>query len=398
MARPLDGVRVLDLSRVLAGPYCTQLLADLGAEVWKVERPGTGDDTRAWGPPFSAGESAYFLSVNRGKQSVAIDLSTAAGADLSRALAARADVLVENFRPGAAARLGLDPAALATEHPRLVVASLSGFGAEGPDSDRTGYDALVQAMGGLMSINGEEGAAPLKVGVALADVIAGQLCASGILAALLERERTGRGRRVEVALQDALVAALVNQAQAALVSGQAPRRMGSLHPHIVPYQPFETADGWLVLACGNDAQFEAACAVLGLGELAQDPRFATNGDRVRHRDQLVPALARVLLGDTTASWTARLTEARVPAGPIRDLTEVLGDPQLTTRGMVREVQHPTIGALELVGNPVRIDGESEIAPGPPPLLGEHTDRVLAVVLGLDERELARLREAGAIGG
>lgn len=392
----LDGIRVLDLSRVLAGPYCSMLLGDLGAEVIKVERPGRGDETRGWGPPFLGEESAYYLSVNRNKRGVAIDLKDERGLELVRELAAQSDVVLQNFRPGGAERLGLDAHSLRARTPRLVHCSITGFGSEGPDAQRTGYDALIQATGGLMSITGEPEGAPLKVGVAICDVLAGQMAANGILAALFHRERSGEGQALEVALQDALVSALVNQAQGYLASGQVPGRLGSAHPHIVPYQTFECADGHLVIACGNDGQFAALCGVLELEALATDERYATNAERVRHREQLLPRLQERLRSASAAHWESALTAARVPAGRIRDLGAVFADPQLHTRGMLVELQHPAIGAYRTPGNPLRLSATPPAYERPAPRLGEHTAEVLRELCGVTREELDALRARGAI--
>ncbi len=400
MSGALSGLRVLDLSRVLAGPLCTMMLSDLGADVVKVERPGAGDETRTWGPPFAAApdgtrESAYFLCTNRGKRSIAIDLARPAGLRLATRLAERADVLVENFRPGGLARLGFDVDALRATNRGLVHAALTGFGDEGPDADRPGYDALIQATAGLMSVTGAPGGEPIKVGVAVADVLAAHWLLSGILAALFHRERTGEGQRVSVALQDALVASLVNQAQSALLTGVAPRPMGSAHPNIVPYQAFRARDGWLVLAAGNDAQYRAACDALGLGELGSDPRFADNPGRVAHREELVGLLAARFATDDVAAWCERLRARDVPAGPVRDLGAVLADPQIRGRGMVRTLEHASLGPFETVASPLRLERTPPELRRAPPRLGEHGAEIVADWLALAPDAARALRDEHA---
>jgi crotonobetainyl-CoA:carnitine CoA-transferase CaiB-like acyl-CoA transferase len=409
----LGGVRVLDLSRVLAGPWCTQTLADLGAEVIKVERPPGaghpgGDDTRAWGPPFlkdrqghDTAEAAYFLGTNRNKRSVTIDLAHPQGPALVRRLAARCDVLVENFKVGDMARYGLDAATLRATHPGLIYASITGYGQTGPYRDRAGYDFAIQGLGGLMSITGERddlpGGGPQKVGVAVADLFTGLYACIAILAALRHRARTGEGQVIDMALLDAQVAMLANQGANFLLTRQPPRRAGNAHPNIVPYQVFEAADGHLILAVGNDAQFERFCAVAGCPELARDPRFATNADRVRARGALVPALAALLRRRTRADWLAALEAAKVPCGPINDLADLFADPQVRAREMVVPVAHPLSDALELTASPLRLSATPVEVRRPPPLLGEHTDEVLAE-FGIDAAERERLRGVGAIGG
>ncbi|ROR32455.1 CaiB/BaiF CoA transferase family protein [Inmirania thermothiophila] len=399
---PLAGVRILDLSRVLAGPWATQLLADLGAEVIKVERPGGGDETRGWGPPWAGdpaagAPSAYFLCANRGKRSVAVDLARPEGAALVARLAERCDALVENFKVGGLARYGLDYASLSARNPRLVYCSITGFGQDGPYAARPGYDLLIQAMGGLMSITGEPGGEPQKVGVALTDVLTGLYAAVAVLAALRERDRTGRGRHIDLALMDVEVACLANQALNYLVSGEPPRRLGNAHPNIVPYQAFEAADGWFVVAVGNDAQFRRFCDVLGLAGLADEPRFATNAARVRHREALIPLLAARLRERPRAHWVQALEAAAVPAGPINDVADVFADPQVRHRGLARRLTHPRWGALPQVASPIRMDGAARMAEAAPPALGEHTEDVLRELAGVEAGEIARLREAGIIG-
>jgi crotonobetainyl-CoA:carnitine CoA-transferase CaiB-like acyl-CoA transferase len=408
----LHGVRVLDLSRVLAGPWCTQTLADLGADVIKVERPPSdkhpgGDDTRAWGPPFLKDEAgrdttdaAYYLGTNRNKRSICVDVARAEGQALVRRLAARCDVLVENYKVGDMARYGLDAASLLQACPRLVYCSITGYGQTGPYRERAGYDYAVQGMGGLMSVTGERddrpGGGPQKVGVAVADLFTGMYATVAILAALRHRDATGRGQAIDMALLDTQVAMLANLGANYLVTRRAPRRMGNAHQNIVPYQVFEVADGHLILAVGNDTQFERFCAEAGCPELARDPRFATNAARVRHRDALVPLLAERLRRRARADWLAALDAAGVPCGPINDLTDVFADPHVQARGMTVTMAHPLNPALELVASPLKLSATPVTLRHPPPLLGQHTDDVLAE-FGLAAQEIAVLRRSGVIG-
>lgn len=371
---PLAGIRVADFSRVLAGPLATMLLADLGADVIKVERPDGGDDTRAWGPPFLGGDAAYFLSLNRNKRSVALDLQAPEGVAAARRLALSADVVVENFRPGLMARFGLDHGSLAAERPDLVTCSLVAFDEEGGSASRPGYDIIVQALSGLMSFTGQPGGEPTKVGVALLDVICGLYAANGILAALLERSRTGRGRRVVVSLYGSSLAAMVNQAANYLLGGLVPQPLGNQHPNIVPYQLFEAADRPFILAAGNDRMFERTCEVLGRPDLATDERFATNEARVRHRETLIPVLAEAFRSRPAAAWLAALEGAGVPCAPVLRMDEVFATPE--GAGMIQELEDATRGTLRLVASPIRLDGEVPPARMPPPRLGEHTREVL----------------------
>jgi crotonobetainyl-CoA:carnitine CoA-transferase CaiB-like acyl-CoA transferase len=372
-------VRVLDLSRVLAGPLCTMVLGDLGADVLKVERPGAGDDTRHWGPPWAAGpdgrEAAYYLCVNRNKRSVAADLKTEEGRALVRRLAREADVLVENYAPGTLEGWGLGYDDLARENPGLVFCSITGYGSEGPEAGRPGYDFAVQARAGWMAITGEPAGEPVKVGVALVDVLTGQNAAVAVLAALRERDRGGRGQRVEVALFDSAVAALVNVAQAALVTGAEPRRWGNAHATIVPYQTFAAADRPFAVAVGNDAQWRRLCGAIGAGELAEDPRFATNPGRVENRDALVPALDEHFRRRSAAEWLARLEAAGVPCAPVQTVGEALADPVLTGRGGLWEMEGDTYGAVSTVASPLRFSRTPAALRRPAPALGEHTAEV-----------------------
>jgi crotonobetainyl-CoA:carnitine CoA-transferase CaiB-like acyl-CoA transferase len=373
MALSLSGVRVADFSRVLAGPLCTMVLADLGADVVKVERPGAGDETRSWGPPFVADDAAYFLSVNRNKRSVALDLSSEEGRRAARALALRSDVLVENFRPGLMDRFGLGHEDLRAEHPGLVYCSITARGGEA-DPALAGYDLAMQALTGLMSITGAPGGEPTKVGVALLDVVAGLYAVAGILAALRARDRTGEGQRVEVSLFDAGVASLVNQAANHLLGGIVPGRMGNEHPNIVPYQAFRASDRPFVLAAGNDELFARACGAIGRPDLARDPRFASNGDRVRNRTALSAELEEALAREPAAEWLRRLAEAGVPAAPDRTQDEVFSSPQ--GAAVTTEVADPARGPLRLVADPIRLGGGAKPPDRPPPALGEHTEEVL----------------------
>jgi len=401
--KPLDGIRVLDLSRVLAGPWCTQLLADLGAEVIKVERPGAGDDTRHWGPPWHSHEdekvAAYFLAANRGKKSAAIDFAQPAGAALVRRMAAQCDVLVENFKVGGLAKFGLDAASLRAANPRLVYASITGFGQDGPYADRAGYDYIIQGMGGLMSItglpDGEPGGGPMRVGVAVVDLFTGLYASNAILAALNQRHATGEGATIDLSLFETQLAMLANQATNALISGKDPPRQGNTHPNIVPYQPFDAADQPIIIAVGNDRQFARLAEMLGAAEWSKDHRFASNADRVAHRNDLVPLIAARIATRPAAEWLDRFEAAGIPAGPINRIGQALGDPQAEHRHAVRRFGEGALGEVPTVGSPLRFDGERADADLPPPALGEHTDEVLAE-LGIAADEIERLRGAGVI--
>ncbi len=408
----LAGVRVLDLSRILAGPWCTQTLADLGAEVIKIERPSSdkhpgGDDTRGWGPPFlkdasgnDTGEAAYFLGVNRNKRSVTIDIAQREGQVLIRQLAGQCDVLVENYKVGDMARYGLDANTLRQHHPKLIYCSVTGYGQTGPYRDRAGYDYAVQGLGGLMSVTGERddrpGGGPQKVGVAVADLFTGMYATVAILAALRHRDAGGEGQVIDMALLDTQVAMLANLGANYLLTGQAPQRAGNAHQNIVPYQVFEVADGHLILAVGNDGQFQRFCAVAGCEALAQDPRFAKNADRVRHRELLLPLLAERMRLRQRADWLAALDAATVPCGPINTLAEVFADPQVQAREMTVTVAHPHDPALMLVASPMKLSATPVQTRLPPPLLGQHTDAVLGE-FGIDATQRQRLRERGVLG-
>ena len=408
MTTSLDGIRVLDLSRVLAGPWCTQTLADLGADVIKIERPGSGDDTRGWGPPFledgagnDTAEAAYYLGTNRNKRSVTCDIAQPAGQQVIRELVSRCDVFVENFKVGDMARYGLDYASLEASNPRLVYCSVTGFGQTGPYRERAGYDYAIQGMGGLMSVTGERddiGGGPQKVGVAVADLFTGMYACVAILAALRHAANTGQGQHVDMALLDTQVAMLANLGANYLVDGKVPARAGNAHQNIVPYQVFEVAPAaggqkdHLILAVGNDGQYAKFCQVAGRPELAADPRFAKNQDRVRNRAALVPMLEEVMKGRSKAQWLAALEAAKVPCGAINNLAEVFADPQVEARGMVTRWGHPLQPELRLVSSPIRLSATPVRAELPPPLLGQHTRQVLQELLDCSDDRLAQLKK------
>jgi crotonobetainyl-CoA:carnitine CoA-transferase CaiB-like acyl-CoA transferase len=396
---PLAGLTVLDLSRVLSGPYCTMQLADMGARVIKIEHPHRGDDTRAWGPPWvgegDARESSYFLSVNRNKESVALDFKTADGRAVLDQLIARADILIENFRPGTLAKLGLDYATLSAKFPRLIYASISGFGQHGPRAKEAGYDAMVQAEGGLMSITGVPDAPPVRLGVAIADIAAGLFATQGILLALIARGTTGRGQYVDIGMFDATLALLTYQAERTLITGTAPTRLGNTHASIAPYDTFAASDGTLVLAVGNDEQWQRFCAAASLPDAGADARFLTNDRRVRHYDTLHPIVARAIAGDTVDGWLTRLRAAGVPAGAVRQIDAVLADAQTAARHMVETTAHPTLGAVPVLGVPVKLSETPGSVRTAPPVLGQHTAAVLAE-LGMSTGTIAALSEAGVL--
>jgi len=411
MAGALSHIRVLDLSRVLAGPWAGQILADLGADVIKVERPGSGDDTRAWGPPYLKDEAgddtdvaAYYLCANRNKQSITIDFTQPAGQKLLRELVLECDVLLENFKTGGLTQYGLDYASLKEVHPKLVYCSITGFGQDGPYAARAGYDFLIQGLGGLMSLTGlpegEPGAGPIKAGVALTDILTGLYATSAVLAALAYRDqngyRSGTGQHIDLALLDVQVACLANQAMSYLTSGQAPTRMGNAHPSIVPYQDFPTADGYMILAVGNDGQFQRLCEAAGCPELGNDARYSSNQARVQNRATLIPLLKQRTVLRNTAEWIALLEQAGVPCGPINTLAEVFADPQVLARRLQIEMPHPTAGSVSLVASPIRLSATPVEYRNAPPLLGQHTETVLREKLGLGREQIEALHSAGVI--
>src|SRR5688572_25801894 len=392
---PLAGLTIVDLTRVLSGPYCTMLLADMGARVIKIEQPGRGDDTRAWGPPFVGEESAYFLSINRNKESVTLDFKATEGRRILNQLISTADILVENFRPGVMSRLGLDYAALAERYPRLVFCSISGFGQNGPRRDHAGYDAVIQAEGGLMSVTGDADGRAFRVGVAVTDMVAGLLAAQGIVLALFARERTGRGQQVDISMLDGVISLLSYHASIYLTTGETSRRVGNRHATIAPYDTFPTADGEFFLAVGNDEQFVRFCRVTGLQELVEDVRFATNPSRVQHASALKARLSAVLRARPRAHWLAALTEAGVPCGSVRDIAEVMTDPQLAARRMIEAVEHAALGPLKVLGVPIKLSGTPGSVRSAPPSLGQHTDAVLEE-LGIDRAAIDTLRRDGVV--
>lgn len=403
----LSHIRVLDLSRVLAGPWAGQILADLGAEVIKVERPGSGDDTRAWGPPYlknadgeNTSEAAYYLSANRNKQSVTIDFTRAEGQKLVRELAAKSDILIENFKVGGLAAYGLDYASLKAINPRLIYCSITGFGQTGPYAKRAGYDFMIQGLGGLMSLTGrpegEEGAGPVKVGVALTDILTGLYSTTAILAALASRDQGGSGQHIDMALLDVQVACLANQAMNYLTTGVAPHRLGNAHPNIVPYQDFPTADGDFILTVGNDSQFRKFAEVAGQPQWADDPRFLTNKLRVANRALLIPMIRQATVFKTTAQWVSELEVAGVPCGPINNLAEVFADPQVQARGLAMSLPHSSGESVPLVASPIRLSETPVEYRYAPPLLGEHTYEVLQALLGLQVEEVSLLCQAGVV--
>jgi crotonobetainyl-CoA:carnitine CoA-transferase CaiB-like acyl-CoA transferase len=392
---PLAGVRVLDLSRILSGPFATMIFADLGADVIKLENPRTGDDTREWAPPYQGDQSAYFLSVNRNKRGVAVDLKTERGRDVALRLADRADVLMENFRPGTAGRLGLGYDELSARNPRLIYASISGFGQTGPYASEPGYDAIAQALGGLMSVTGEADGEPVRVGNSAADLFAAMWAAIGILAALHARHTTGRGEWIDISLLDGQIASLTYLAGGYFASGEVPRRYGSAHPSIVPYQALRTGDGHLMVAVGNDALWRRFAPLVGLPELVDDPRFATNPQRVANRAELIRRIETSLAAKDSAVWAEELSRAGIPAAVINGIDAALVHPQVQAREMVVTTEHPTAGTLRMTGSPIKLSQYKATVRRPPPMLGEHTDEVLSE-LGYSASDVEAMRDAGAV--
>lgn len=396
MPGPLEGIRVLDLSRILAGPYCTMLLGDLGADILKIEQPGAGDDTRTWGPPWVDHESVYYLSINRNKRSVTLNLKHARARELVLRLAERSDVVIENFKVGGLAAMGLGYEQFRAVNPRLVHCSITGFGPDGPYAQRPGYDFIAQGMGGIMSVTGEPDGQPQKVGIAIADLTTGMFAAIAILAALRHRDETGEGQHIDVSLLESVVGWLTNVAAAYLLAGVVYPRYGNAHPNIVPYRLFRARDKWFIVAAGNDRQFAALCEVIGRPDLAQDPRFRLNPDRVLNREVLEATLSEIFATRDAETWIEALLAVGVPSGPVNSIDDVFRDPQVLARQMVVQVEHPTLGALKLPGFPFKLSATPATARRHPPRLGEHTEEVLRDVLGLAPDEIAALRQEGAI--
>jgi formyl-CoA transferase len=393
---PLAGVRVLDLTRVVAGPYCSMFLGDLGAEVVKVEQPGAGDDTRGWGPPFAGGESAYYLCINRNKKSLTLDLKSRRAVQLLRELAKCADVIIENFRPGTMERLGLGEKELRALNPRLIYASLTGFGADGPMSDWPGYDLIVQAWGGLMSITGTPDGEPVKVGVAIIDLVAGLMLGKAITAALFAREKIGVGQRIDTSLLEAEVASLINVGSNYLVGGKIPARWGNAHPNIVPYQNFKTADGYLVIGVASEMIWSRFCQAIGRPDLTGDPRYANNSKRVENRAELIALLSQIFLARGNEGWFKVLTDAEVPCAPVQSIDQVFQAPQVLHRDMLMEVEHPTAGRVRMAGIPVKFSVTPASVRQPPPLLGEHNGEILKSWLGMSAEAIDELKREKVI--
>ncbi len=397
MNGPLDDVLVLDLTRVLSGPFATQQLVDMGATIIKIEHPKLGDDTRRFGPPFVNGESTYFMSINRGKKSLAVDLKHEKGKELIRTLAKRSDVLVENFRPGTAERLGLGPDMLRAQNPKLITCSISGYGRGSKTFEgKPGYDAIIQAVSGVMALTGEPQGEPTKVGIAISDMIAGLYAAQGIIAALFSRERDGQGRHIEISMQDAMCSMLTYQAAIYFASGHAPARMGNAHPSICPYETIDTKDGVYALAVGNDAQFERLLDLLQLGRLKDDERFKTNRSRVENRSALLSQLAPKFKEKTKGEWDTLLKQSNIPGGPVLEVPQALSHPQLQARGSILEHQHPIAGKIRTIASPVRIDHQPPVTSAPPPVLGQHTREVLKTRLGMNDLQIDALLAEGVI--
>jgi formyl-CoA transferase len=396
MQRPLEGIRVLDLSRVLAGPYCTMTLGDLGADVIKVEQPGTGDDTRRWGPPWAGTESAYYLCVNRNKRSITLDLKSEQGKQILIDLAKQADIVVENFKVGALDRMGIGYRDLSAVNPGLIWCSITGYGQDGPFAGHAGYDFVAQGEAGIMSITGEVNGEPMKVGVAIVDITTGLFSSNAILAALHARHATGQGQHIDSSLFSSAIAWLANVGSSYLTTGDLPERLGNAHPSIVPYQTFKTKDLWIIIGAGNNRQFESLCTIVGLEHLASDARFMDNPSRVANRDELIPLLQEVLITREADDWLAEISAAGIPCGPINTLDRVFSHPQTQHRNMVVEMEHPTAGKIRLAGIPFTMSGTPPAILRHPPLLGEHTDEVLTNELGYDLVSIGELRQQGVI--
>lgn len=396
MHKPLEGVKVLDLTRVLAGPYCTMMLADMGADVVKIERPGTGDDTRAYGPPFLNGESAYFLSVNRNKRSLTLNLKHAEALGMLRRLLEKADVVVENFRPGTMESFGFGYEAVHDFNPRLIFCSISGYGHTGPESHLPGYDLIIQGKGGIASLTGDTAGPPSKVGTSQADIVAGMMGFQGILLALLARSQTGKGQKVDIGMLDCQIALLTYQAGIYFATGASPTRMGNQHPTITPYETYRCQDGYINLACGNDTMWRAFCRALGQEAWTEDPRFRTNADRVEHRRQLSALLEPMMLQKTTQEWIDVLREHGLPCGPIQSVGQACEDPQVLARDMVVPLHHPQAGSMRVTGVPIKLSETPGAIHSPPPLLGEHTATVLHDWLQISAAEVDVLRQEGAL--
>ena len=397
MPQALEDIKVLDLSRILAMPYCSMMLGDLGAEIIRVERPGTGDETRHWGPPWAGDQSAYYLSINRNKKSITVDLKKREGQEIIRRLAKRSDILLENFLPGSLAEMGLGYESIQAINPGIIYASLTGYGQTGPCKDQPGWDFIIQAQGGVMSITGEPDGPPMKVGVAIVDITAGFFASTAILAALHYREKTGLGQHIDIALLDTQVAWLANQAGNFLVSGKVPRRLGNAHPNIVPYETFQAKDGiYIALGVGSNAQWQKFCRLARLEHLMNDPRYATNPKRVENRQELVAYLQQVFREKTSTEWLKILTEAEIPNAPINTIDRVFADPQVCAREMIVDMEHPVTGKYKVVGSPMKLSQTPVQYRIPPPLLGEHTEEILRNILGYDAAAIARLKEEKVI--
>ena len=394
--QPLSGVKVLDLTRIVSGPFATMLLGDLGAEIIKIEEPVSGDESRTYGPPFVNGESAYFLSINRNKKSCAINLKTPEGIALIRDLALKSDVLIENFRPGTLKKFGINYEELKKQNPSLIYCAITGFGQTGPDSHRPGYDLIIQGESGVMDITGDPDGPPIKVGTSIADLLTGQYASQGVLAALVERARTGEGRRVEVAMYDCLASLLTFNAGGYFATGSTPKRRGNSHPSIVPYETFETLDGWINIGVANDKFWNSFCKIIDRLDLQNDPKFAMASDRVKNRTELLPIIREIIKGNEKAYWIDQLEKAGIPSGMIKNVGEVCNSEQLVSRGMVLNMPHPTAGVVKNIDSPLRFDDRNDEVHVAPPVLGQHTREILSKVLKMSLDEITLLEKKGAI--